>query len=155
MAQRGGSVVTQVRYGEEVASPIIPEGQADIILAFERLEALRWLPYLKEDGIILINNQRIDPMPVIIGAAEYPDALSNIRSRKQNVLAINALEIAQKAGNAKAVNIVLIGLLSKYLNIDQSLWLDAIRETVPAKLLETNLNAFRAGYNSLENLAEN
>jgi len=145
MAQRGGSVVTQVRYGREVASPIVPEGQADIILAFEKLEALRWLPYLKEQGFILINNQRIDPMPVITGASAYPDALRIIQSKRENVIVIDALQIAQEAGNSKAVNVVLLGLLSRHLDIDQNLWLEALQETVPAKLLSINLKAFEVG----------
>ncbi|NLM21256.1 MAG: indolepyruvate oxidoreductase subunit beta [Peptococcaceae bacterium] len=152
MAQRGGSVVTQVRYGQKVASPIIPEGQADIILAFEKLEALRWLTYLKEEGIILINDQRIDPMPVIIGAMEYPDALDNIRQRTRNVLVIDALKAAQEAGNVKTVNIVLLGLLAKFMNIDQDVWLETIEETVPSKFLQANLKAFKAGLATTENL---
>ncbi len=144
MAQRGGSVVTQVRYGQEVASPIIPEGQADIILAFEKLEALRWLPYLKENGTILINDQRIDPMPIIIGTAVYPDALAIVRNQRENAIIVDALKIAQNAGNSKAVNVVLLGFLSRHLNIQQNLWLEAIGETVPAKFLEANLKAFAA-----------
>lgn len=147
MAQRGGSVVTQVRYGDQVASPIIPLGQADIILAFEKLEALRWLPYLKQDGIILINDQRLDPMPVIMGAVEYPDnALDTIRAQRQKVIVIDALRIAVEAGNAKAVNVVLLGLLSKHLQIDQEVWLEVLKCTVPSKFLEANLKAFQAGY---------
>lgn len=146
MAQRGGSVVTQVRYGEVVASPIIPQGEADIILAFEKLEALRWLPYLKRDGSILINDQRIDPMPVIMGAVDYPvDALDTIRSRYKNVIVIDALNIALNAGNAKAVNVVLLGLLSKHLDIEKEIWLDVLKETVPARFLEANIKAFEAG----------
>jgi len=149
MAQRGGSVVTQVRYGQDVASPIIPKGEADIILAFEKLEALRWLPYLKKTGSILINDQRIDPMPVIMGAAEYPaDALAAIRQLRDKVIVIDALKIAVEAGNAKAVNVVLLGLLSRHLGIDKEIWLYVMKETIPAKFLETNLKAFEAGYNS-------
>ncbi|NLI93891.1 MAG: indolepyruvate oxidoreductase subunit beta [Peptococcaceae bacterium] len=149
MAQRGGSVVTQVRYGKEVASPIIPQGEADIILAFEKLEALRWLSYLKENGSILINDQRIDPMPVIMGAADYPaDAIAAIRSLRKNVIVIDGLKIAIEAGNPKAVNVVLLGLLSKYLQIDKNVWLETLRETVPVKFLETNVKAFEAGWNS-------
>ncbi|MGI6450594.1 MAG: indolepyruvate oxidoreductase subunit beta [Desulfitobacteriia bacterium] len=149
MAQRGGSVVTQVRFGEEVASPIIPQGQADIILAFEKLEALRWLPYLKEEGSILINDQRLDPMPVIMGTAQYPaDALDLIRSRCRKVIVIDALKIALEAGNSKAVNVVLLGLLAKYLDIEKEIWLEVLKETVPAKFLEVNIKAFEAGLNS-------
>ncbi|NBJ16079.1 MAG: indolepyruvate oxidoreductase subunit beta [Dehalobacter sp. 4CP] len=151
MAQRGGSVVTQVRYGKEVASPIIPEGEADIILAFEKLEALRWLPYLKKDGSILINDQRIDPMPVVVGAAQYPsDVLDIIKKERKEVFIINGLEKAVEAGNAKAVNVVLLGLLARCLKIDKQTWLDVIRETVPSKLLEVNLKAFEEGWNSFD-----
>jgi indolepyruvate ferredoxin oxidoreductase beta subunit len=149
MAQRGGSVVTQVRYGKKVASPIIPQGEADIILAFEKLEALRWHSFLKENGSILVNDQRIDPMPVIMGAADYPvDALDTIRSTRKNVTVIDALKLAIEAGNSKSVNVVLLGLLSKYLKIDKEIWLDVMEEIVPAKFLESNLKAFEAGYQS-------
>jgi indolepyruvate ferredoxin oxidoreductase beta subunit len=148
MAQRGGSVVTQVRYGKDVASPIIPRGEADIILAFEKLEALRWLPYLKENGNILVNDQRIDPMPVVTGVAAYPaDAIAAIRSLRKNTIVIDALKLALEAGNPKTVNVVLLGLLSKHLQIAKTIWLDVLRETVPAKFLDTNIQAFEAGYN--------
>ncbi|WP_368293525.1 indolepyruvate oxidoreductase subunit beta [Dehalobacter sp. TBBPA1] len=151
MAQRGGSVVTQVRYGKEVASPIIPEGEADIILAFEKLEALRWLPYLKKDGSILINDQRIDPMPVVVGTAQYPsDILDIIKKECKEVLIINGLGKAIEAGNAKTVNVALLGLLARCLKIDKETWLDVIRETVPTKLLEVNLKAFEEGWNSFD-----
>lgn len=146
MAQRGGSVVTQVRYGKGVASPIITQGEADIILAFEKLEALRWLSYLKKGGSILINDQRIDPMPVIMGSAEYPlDAIETIQSLTDNVIVIDALQIALDAGNPKSVNVVLLGLLSKYLQINNEYWLEALEENVPAKFLDANIKAFEAG----------
>lgn len=149
MAQRGGSVVTQVRYGQDVASPIIPQGEADIILAFEKLEALRWLPYLRKTGSILINDQRIDPMPVIMGTADYPaDALAAIRGLRDQVIVIDALKIAVEAGNAKAVNVVLLGLLSRFLNMEKQLWLDMLQDTVPAKFLAANIQAFEAGRNA-------
>jgi len=151
MSQRGGSVVTQVRYGKEVASPIIPLGQADIILAFEKLEALRWLPYLKADGGIIVNDQRIDPMPVVIGAAAYPeDVITYIQSKFAKVIVIDALDIALKAGNGKAVNVVLLGLLAKNLDIAKEIWLEVLQETVPAKHLANNIKAFEAGYNSIK-----
>lgn len=148
MAQRGGSVVTHVRFGREIASPIIPQGEADIILAFEKLEALRWLPYLKEGGSILINAQRIDPMPVIMGVVDYPvDALDTIRSQRKNIIVIDALKTALDAGNPKAVNVVLLGFLSKCLDISEDIWLDVLKDTVPAKYLQVNLKAFKAGCN--------
>jgi len=151
MAQRGGSVVTQVRYGEKVASPIIPLGQADIILAFEKLEALRWLPYLKKDGSIIVNDQRIDPMPVVIGAASYPEnAINYIKAKFPKAIVVNALDMALQAGNGKAVNVVLLGLLAKHLDLAKDIWLEVLKETVPAKHLETNIKAFEAGYNSID-----
>ncbi|MGI5901445.1 MAG: indolepyruvate oxidoreductase subunit beta [Desulfitobacteriia bacterium] len=145
MAQRGGSVVTQVRYGKKVNSPIIPKGETDVLLAFEKLEALRWLPYLKPDGVMLINDQKIDPLPVITGAAAYPDALKLIKEQRNNIIVINALEIAQKAGNSKAVNVVLLGLLAQKLDLKPELWTEALEETVPPRFLEVNLKAFAAG----------
>jgi indolepyruvate ferredoxin oxidoreductase beta subunit len=151
MAQRGGSVVTQVRYGKKVAAPIIPEGEVDIVLAFEKLEALRWLPYLKKNGSMIINDQRIDPMPVVVGTAQYPsDVPDIIKKELKEVFIINGLGKAVEAGNAKAVNVVLLGLLARYLKIDKQTWLDVIRETVPSKLLEVNLKAFEAGWNSFD-----
>ena len=146
MSQRGGSVFTQVRYGQEVASPIIPMGEADIVLAFEKLEALRWLPYLKHEGTILINDQRIDPMPVITGVTSYPDdALDMIRRQQQHVIVVDALDQAVQVGSVKAVNLVLLGLLSNHLKIDKDIWIDVIKETVPEKLLQVNLAAFELG----------
>ncbi|WHH59501.1 indolepyruvate oxidoreductase subunit beta [Petroclostridium sp. X23] len=148
MAQRGGSVVTYVKYGEKVYSPIISEGEADIILAFEELEAYRWLPYLKKDGKMIINTQNIDPMPVIIGSAQYPEnIIEKVKNLSGNVTTVDALSLALKAGNMKAVNVVLIGLMAKYTSIDKEIWLKAIEQTVPAKFLEANKTAFELGYN--------
>lgn len=146
MSQRGGSVVTQVRFGDQVASPLIEPGDADYILAFEKLEALRWLPYLKEDGMIIINDQRIDPMPVISGLAEYPtDILEQIRRLTGRMVYIDALSLARKCGNDKAVNMVLMGVLSTALAIDLERWTAVIAETVPEKFLAVNEAAFQAG----------
>lgn len=148
MAQRGGSVVTQIRFGEGIASPIIPKGSADIILAFEKLEALRWLCYLKPQGQIIINDQQIDPMPVITGAAEYPpDAIQQIKESCGNVFVADALHEAVAAGNPRSVNVVLMGLLSRFLSIDKQIWLDVLKETVPPKFLDVNLRAFERGFN--------
>lgn len=147
MAQRGGSVVTQVRFGEKVASPIIEKGQADIILAFEKMEALRYLPFLKKGGTILINDQEIPPMPVIIGSAQYPENIyDKIADNGAVIKRINAVELARTCGTAKATNVVLLGLLAKYMEIDKHIWLNAVKENVPAKVLEINLNAFESGY---------
>lgn len=149
MSQRGGSVVTYVRAGESVASPLIDKGEADIILAFEQLEAARWLPYLKPDGKIIVNTQMIDPMPVVIGTAEYPkDVLAHVRAAGADVKEFDALSLADEAGSPKAVNVVLIGCMAKHMDFDKSVWLDAIAETVPAKFLEMNRKAFELGYQS-------
>ncbi|MGM9970482.1 MAG: indolepyruvate oxidoreductase subunit beta [Anaeroplasma sp.] len=147
MSQRGGSVVTYVKYGEEVYSPIIDKGEADIILAFEMLEAYRALPYLKKGGKIIANNQQINPMPVIIGAAEYPKNIEEKLSNMVDLTCLDATTLAIKAGNIKAVNVVLIGIMAKNSNIEYDKWVDVIRKTVPAKLLDVNLKAFDLGYN--------
>ena len=147
MSQRGGSVVTYVKYGEEIFSPIIDQGEADIILAFERLEALRALPFLKKGGRIIVNDRSIDPMPVITGAAEYPTGIVEELKKFADVISLDALSIAEGAGSAKAVNVVLIGVLAKTSDISYEKWVDTIRATVPAKFLEVNLKAFDLGYN--------
>ncbi len=146
MSQRGGSVVTYVKYGKEVNSPIIDLGEADIILAFEKLEAIRALPYLKIGGKIILNNREIAPMPVITGACEYPMGIVEELSSKADVVSLDALDLSLKAGSSKAVNVVLIGVLAKSMNIDKQVWLDVIKETVPTKFLELNLKAFELGY---------
>ena len=147
MSQRGGSVVTYVRYGECVHSPVIQKGEADIILAFEELEAARALPCLKPGGLLVVNTQEIDPMPVITGKAEYPEELvKKMEGKGVRVLAVNALALAQQAGTSKAVNVVLIGALAKHLGLEQEFWLDTIQKTVPAKFVELNQKAFALGY---------
>lgn len=147
MAQRGGSVVTYVKFGEKVYSPLIEKGEADILLAFERLEALRWLDYLKKGGKVLVNEQRIDPMPVIIGKARYPEGIiEEIKSEYPDTVSIDALKIAGECGNIKTVNMVLIGLMAKFTHIEKELWLETICEIIPAKLVDVNIKAFEAGY---------
>ncbi len=146
MAQRGGSVVTYVRYGQKVYSPIVSEGQADVILAFEELEAYRYLPHLKKGGTLIVNTQQIDPMPVITGAAKYPEAIiQKLAAMAQNVIAVDALSLAEQAGNLKAVNVVLLGVMARYMNIEEQEWQNALRETVPYKFLDVNLKAFELG----------
>ncbi len=148
MSQRGGSVVTYVRYGEKVSSPIIEKGEADIILAFEKLEAARWLEYLKPDGKIIVNSQQIDPMPVVIGTTEYPeDVIGAVKAAGADVDVIDALSLAVEAGNAKAVNVVLIGAMAKSTSLDKEVWIKALKDNVPPKFLELNLKAFEMGYN--------
>jgi len=148
MAQRGGSVVTHVRFGDKVFSPVIDESGADIILAFEKLEALRWAGRLKKNGRMFINAQEIAPMPVITGAESYPaDIEEHIRALVPDAVFVDALKLAEEAGTAKAVNIVLIGVLARHMDIDKNAFLDAIRATIPQRLLDINLSAFEKGYN--------
>ena len=146
MSQRGGSVVTYIKYGEKVYSPIIDKGEADIILAFEQLEALRALPYLKIGGKMIANTQKINPMPVITGAAQYPESILEALASKVDLTALDALTMAKAAGNAKAVNVILMGVMAKNTDIPYEVWVDAVRACVPAKFLEVNLKAFDAGY---------
>ena len=148
MSQRGGSVVTYVRYGEKVYSPLIEEGEADFIVSFEKIEAARWLSCLKKDGKIIVNTQQIDPMPVIIGAAQYPaDALDKIEEKGAFVDALDALSLAEEAGSSKAVNIVLMARLAKYFDISYDKWIEAIEKSVAPKFVELNKKAFELGYN--------
>ena len=146
MSQRGGSVVTYVKFGEKVYSPVVDKGEADIILAFELLEAYRALPYLKKGGKMIINNQKIDPMPVITGAAEYPQNIAEKITAECDATVTDALALAKQAGNTKAVNVVLIGVMAKNTQIPYEVWVKTIKETVPEKFLEANLKAFDLGY---------
>ena len=146
MSQRGGSVVTYVRYGEKVYSPVVDKGEADFIISFEMLEAARWVEYLKKGGTIVTNTQEINPMPVIIGAAEYPQNLAEkIAEKGINIEAFDALSLAEEAGTSKAVNLVLLGRISKYFDSTDEEWMDAIEKSVPAKFLELNKKAFSLG----------
>lgn len=147
MSQRGGSVVTYVRWGKEVASPVIETGEADVVLAFEQLEAARFLPYLKLGGTLVTNTQRIAPMPVVTGAAQYPQGiLEDVEKLGVRLSAVDALSLAEQAGSAKAVNVVLIGAMAKKMEIKKEVWLRAIESSVPEKFLELNRNAFELGY---------
>lgn len=147
MAQRGGSVVTHVRLAEQVYSPLVEEGEADFIVAFERLEALRWAHFLREGGCIIVNDQRIDPMTVITGQFPYPpEILETLQGGAGEIVVLDALQLAREVGSIKAVNVVLLGALAQRTQIERSQWLEAIRRTVPAKTLELNLLAFAAGY---------
>ena len=146
MSQRGGSVVTYVRWGDKVYSPIIDKGQADAIVSFELLEAARYTEYVRPGGRIVVNTQQINPMPVITGAAEYPeDLVKKMADKGILVDAFDALAVAQEAGSPKAVNIALMGRLSNYFDFTEEEWLAAIEESVPAKFLELNRKAFRLG----------
>lgn len=143
MSQRGGSVVTYVRFGSEVYSPVICKGDADVILSFEMLEAARWLPHLKPGGVIVTSTQQINPMPVITGAAEYPDdILGDIRALGVDIRAYDAVKIAEEAGNARASNVALIGLAAEVLGFDMEVLREAVAACVPGKALDVNMKAF-------------
>ena len=152
MSQRGGSVITYVRFGEKVYSPVIDTGEADMILAFEQLESARYLPFLKEGGSIVVNSQQIDPMPVITGNARYPQEILEAEAAMNvNVRAVDALRLAQEAGSQKAVNVVLIGAMAKEMGISKDIWMDALENCVPQKFVEMNKKAFELGFRAIEN----
>ena len=147
MSQRGGSVITYVRYGDKVYSPVVQSGEAEFVISFERIEAARYAHLLKKGGIVITNTQRIDPMPVIIGAASYPEnILDELTAKGVQVEAIDALALAEQAGSAKAVNIVLMGQLAKHFHIDYDKWITAIEQTVKPQFVEMNKKAFELGY---------
>lgn len=147
MSQRGGSVVTYVRFGEKVFSPVIERGEADVLLAFEQLEAARALPYMKSGGTAVVNTQKIDPMPVVTGQAAYPQGLlAAMEEKGAKVLAVDALKLSEEAGSQKAVNVVLIGAMARHLDPDEDLWLKAVRACVPEKFYALNEKAFRLGF---------
>ncbi len=147
MAQRGGSVVTQVKMGHKVYSPLIEAGETNIILAFEKIEALRWVHYLKPDGIMIVNNQIIEPVPVILGLAECPsEIVETIQAKVKGAVFVDAHKIAKELGNPKASNVVLMGILAGKMEFAKKIWLDAINDTIPAKFLELNVNAFEKGW---------
>ena len=147
MSQRGGSVVTYVRFGDRVFSPVIENGEADFIVSFEKIEAARYVDKLKKDGTIIVNTQQIDPMPVIIGAAQYPDGIiDEMKTKGVHVDDIDALSLAQQAGSAKACNIVLMGRLAKYFDMPKEKWIAAIEKSVKPQFVEMNKKAFELGY---------
>ncbi len=146
MAQRGGSVVTFVRFGEKVSEPVVEEGQADILISFERLEALRYQHFLKKDGIIIVNDCRIDPMTVVIGASSYPENIIEILNGEHKVFTIDAGEIAKELGNSKVLNSVVLGLSAKHIGFTKEEWIETVRKTVPQKTIEINEKAFLLGY---------
>lgn len=151
MAQRGGSVVSQVRYGKKVYSPIISLGEADIILAFEKIEAARWLDYLKPDGLVIINNQRVNPLPVMSGKVKYPDEIhERISQLLPQTVIVDATDIAARCGNVRAANVVLVGMLSSAMGIPAEEAEKAIREIVPDKALEVNLKAYQEGHQLMQ-----
>lgn len=146
MAQRGGSVVSQVRFGGKVYSPIIKKGDADVVLAFEKLEAGRWLGYLKQGGLLVINDERVDPLPVMSGETRYPDDIAEKLARLvPRTVVVDATGMARSCGSARAANIVLVGLLTRAMALPAELVAAAIQEMVPAKVLDINLRAFETG----------
>lgn len=148
MSQRGGSVVTYVKYGDKVYSPVIEKGEADIIMSFEMLEAARWLSYLKKGGHLITSTQQLDPMPVITGAAKYPENITEkLSALGADVISADALSLAEEAGSAKASNVVLIGLIASKMDFPDEVWKSAIKQCVPEKFLELNLKAFELGKN--------
>lgn len=146
MAQRGGSVVTFVRYGEKVAEPIVEEGQADLLIAFEQLEAKRYAHFLKKDGTLVVNDQRIDPITVVTGAAKYPENIIEDLSKDYTVYSIDAMAEALKLGNSKVFNIIVLGMAAKHMDFAKEEWLKVIENTVPKKTIEINQKAFLVGY---------
>ncbi len=148
MAQRGGSVVTFVRFGDKVCEPVVEEGQADVIIAFERLEALRYSHFLKKDGVLVINDCRIDPMTVVIGAKTYPEGIVEGLREKHTVYTIDGQEKALELGNSKVLNSVVLGFAASYIGFDRETWLSTVEATVPPKTIEINKKAFACGYDA-------
>ncbi len=146
MAQRGGSVVTFVRYGEKVCEPVVEEGQADVIIAFERLEALRYAHFLKKDGVLVVNDCRIDPMTVVIGAKEYPEGILEGLKENHTLYSIDGQKIALELGNSKVLNSVVLGFAAPFIGFDKEAWLNVVETTVPPKTIEINKKAFAYGY---------
>ena len=148
MAQRGGSVVTFVRFGEKVYEPVVEEGQADVIIAFERLEALRYSHFLKKDGVLVVNDCRIDPMTVVIGAKTYPENIIEGLKKEHTLYAIDAQKIALELGNSKVLNSVVLGYAAPAIGFDKDVWLETVESTVPPKTVDINKAAFMRGYES-------
>ena len=146
MAQRGGSVVTFVRYGEEVAEPIVEAGCADVLIAFEKLEALRYAHFLKEDGVLILNEQRMEPITVLTGAAVYPEHIVEDLEKEYTIFKMDAMEEAKKLGNAKVFNIIILGMAARHMDFSKEAWLRVIEKTVPPKTVDLNQKAFLTSY---------
>lgn len=147
MAQRGGSVVTFVRYGEIVREPVVEEGSVDVLISFERLEALRYAHFLKKDGVLIVNDCKIEPMTVVTGASTYPENIIENLSKTHTVYTIDGKGIANDLGNSKVLNSVVLGLSAKHIGFTENDWIETIEKTVPPKTIEINKQAFKAGYN--------
>ena len=146
MAQRGGSVVTYVRYGEKVTEPIVEEGQADVLIAFEKLEALRYAHFLKKDGVIIVNDQKIDPMPVVTGVAKYPEGIIEHLSEKYKVISVDAQKEALELGNARVFNVIILGVAASKMDFEKEQWIEVIKKKVPPKTIDIKVKAFERGY---------
>ena len=146
MAQRGGSVVTFVRFDKKVYEPVCEEGTVDVLISFERLEALRYAHFLKKDGVMIVNDAKIEPMTVVVGAAKYPENIIEGLCEKHKVFVLNAGEIAYQLGNAKVLNTVVLGLAAKHIGFEKEMWIDVLQKTVPQKTVEINTAAFNSGY---------
>ena len=146
MAQRGGSVVTFVRFGKKVYEPVCEEGSVDILISFERLEALRYAHFLKPDGVMIVNDTRIDPMTVVIGAAKYPEGILEGLTKDHKLFTVDGGAIAKELGNSKVLNTVVLGLAAKHIGFSEEEWLETLKATVPQKTVDINVKAFKAGY---------
>jgi len=147
MAQRGGSVITHVRISEKVYSPLIPQGDGDILLSFEKLEALRWLPYLRAEGIVIVNTQELEPLPVLTGSVDYPEGiLEEIEAKVSRLIAVDALAVEPVKQNPRMVNTFLLGILAKNMPFDKNKWLRVMEQEIKAKLVEINKQSFEAGW---------
>ena len=146
MAQRGGSVVTYVRYGEKVTEPIVEEGQSDVLIAFEKLEALRYAHFLKKDGVIIVNDQKIDPMPVVTGVAKYPEGIIEHLSEKYKVISVDAQKEALELGNSRVFNVIILGVAASKMDFEKEQWIEVIKKKVPPKTIDINVKAFERGY---------
>lgn len=147
MAQRGGSVVTYVRFGNKVAEPVVEKGHADILIAFEKLEALRYAPFLKDDGVLIVNDCKIEPMTVVTGAENYPENIIEKLKQNHKVYVVNGESIAKELGNSKVLNSVVLGFAAKFLNFPEEVWIDMLKKTVPPKTVDINEKAFKEGFN--------
>ena len=146
MAQRGGSVVTYVRYGENVAEPIVEEGQVDVLIAFERLEALRYLHFVKKDGVVIVNDLRMDPITVVTGQATYPEGIIDTLKAARKTIVVNATEKSKEIGSPKSFNVIVLGAAAKHMSFEKEEWIKVIESTVPPKTIAKNIEAFEAGY---------
>ena len=146
MAQRGGSVVTFVRFADKVNEPVVEEGEVDVLIAFERLEAKRYAHFLKKDGILVLNDTRIDPMTVVVGSAVYPENILEELKKEHTVYSVDAGKIAKEIGNGKVVNSIVLGLAAKYIGFEKEQWIEVLKSTVPPKTIDVNVTAFNAGY---------